>query len=165
MEIKLDVKLKTMDMYNFFMYHSYTRFSGLLSIHLGAAMAVLLVSTYNEVQAGQSLMYFLFCLFFLIYNPVAFYLRALKQIKTAPLFQKPITYKFDSTGIQTIQGGESAKVKWENILKVVETRRCIIVYLSKVRASVIPKESIGSEYTNLTDMIKKYVDKSKVKIK
>lgn len=165
MEIKLDVKLKVNDMYNFFMYHSYTRASGILSLFFGAAMGILLLLTYQEAPAGQNLLYLMFCIFFLIYNPVAFYFRALKQIKTSPIFQSPITYTFDASGITTMQNSESAKAEWKDVVKVVSTRRSIIIYLGKVRASILPKDCIGDKYDALVEMIKKYVDESKVKIK
>lgn len=165
MEIKVDIKLKVLDMYNFFMYHTYTRFSGILSLIIGIAIAVMLVTTYGEVDTSQSLLYLMFTIFFLVYNPVSYYWKALKQIKTVPIFQNPITYKFDSTGIVTMQNGESAKVEWKDIVKVVSTGRNIVIYLSKVRASILPKEQIGNDYEALVEMIKANVEANNVKIK
>ncbi len=165
MELKIDVKLKVMDMYNFFMYHTYTKVSGILSIFFGVATAVMLVVTYGEVQSGQSLLYLMFTIFFLVYNPVSYYLRALKQVKTVPIFQNPITYKFDSTGVITTQNGESAKIEWKDVVKIVSTGRSIVIYLSKVRASILPKEQIGQDYETLVKIIKDNVEETKVKIK
>lgn len=165
MEIKVDVKLKVMDMYNFFMYHTYTRASGIFSLLIGVAVAVMFFATYGEVDSGQSLLYLVFTIFFLIYNPVSFYWKALKQIKTVPIFQNPITYKFDKAGIVTMQNGESAKVEWQDVVKVVTTKRSLIVYLSKVRASILPKEQIGADYEAVVKLIRDNVEESKVKIK
>lgn len=164
-EIKVEVKIKVGDMYNFFMYHTYSRVSGILSAFFGLAMFGLLAYTYGEVTQSQSFLYFLFGLFFLVFNPLNFYARAHKQVKTIPTFQETIYYTFKNEGITTKQNNESATVKWSEVQKVVSSGRSIIIYLSKVRANILPKESIGENYNDLVEMIQKNIEPSKVKIK
>ncbi len=164
-EIKVEVKIKVGDMYNFFMYHTYTRVSGIMSIFFGLAMFGLLAYSYKEVSQGQSYIYFLFALFFLLFNPLNFYARALKQVKTNPTFSEPIVYVFGKEGVTTKQNKESATVKWNDIQKVVSSGRSIIIYVSKVRASIIPKNAIGENYNAMVEMLQKNIEPSKLKIK
>lgn len=161
----MEVKIKVGDMYNFFMYHTYSRVSGIMSIIFGLAMFGLLAYSYKEISQGQSYLYFLFALFFLLFNPINFYARAIKQVKTNPTFNEPITYVFGREGITTQQNKESATVKWSDVQKVVSSGRSIIIYLSKVRASIVPKNAIGENYEVLVDMLQKNLEPSKLKLK
>lgn len=164
-EIKVDVKINVGDMYNFFMYHTYSRASGLLSIFFGLAMIGLMFYTYGQVPIGQSYLYVLLGLFFIVFNPINFYAKAYKVVKKTPTFKEPITYIFNKDGITTKQNEQSATVKWEDIQKVVSSKRSIIIYVNKVRASIIPKQAFGENYNGLVNMINKYVEPTKVKIK
>lgn len=164
-EIKVDVKINVGDMYNFFMYHTYTKFSGIFSIIFGLAMFALMIYTYGSITMGQSVLYFLFGVFFLIFNPINYYGRAYALVKKNPAFQESISYIFDKEGITTKQNKESATVKWDDIQKIVSSKRSIIIYVNKVRASIVPMQAIGEDYSNLVEMIKKNVETSKVKIK
>lgn len=164
-EIKVEVKINVGDMYHFFMHHTYSRFSGLFSIVFGVVMFVLMAYTYGQVSMGQSFLYFMFGLFFIAFNPLNFYGRAYKLVKKTPIFQEPISYVFNKEGIVTKQKEESATIKWTDIQKVANSNRSIIIYVSKVRANIIPKRVVGDNYTDLVEMIKKNVEPSKAKIK
>lgn len=164
-EIKVEVKINAGDMYNFFMYHTYSRPSGILSILFGLGMLGLMVYTYGQISIGQSTIYLLFSIFFLVFNPISFYLKAQQQVKASPMFQEPIYYVFNKEGITTMQNKESATVKWEDIQTVQFSKRSIIVYVSRVRANIIPKQAIGDSYADLIDMFKRNLEPSKVKIK
>jgi hypothetical protein len=164
-EIKVEVKIKVGDLYNFFMYHTYSRASGIFSAFFGLAMFGLLAYTYGDVTQSQSFLYFLFGLFFLVFNPMNFYARANKQIKTIPTFKEPINYTFNNAGISTIQDKEKATIKWNEVQKVVSTGRSLVIYVSKVRANILPKESIGDNYNALVVLIQKNLEPSKVKFK
>jgi hypothetical protein len=164
-EIKVEVKINVGDMYNFFMYHTYSKASGILSVFFGVAMFGLLAYTYGTVTQGQSAIYMLFGIFFLVFNPVSFWARAKKQVKLSPIFQEPIIYIFNKEGITTKQNNESATVKWGDIQKVVSSGRSIIIYVNKVRANIIPKKAIGESYDCLVEMLKNNIEPSKVKVK
>lgn len=164
-EIKVEVKINVGDMYNFFIYHTYSRFSGAFSIIFGLGMFGIMAYTYGKVTFGQSILYGLFGIFFLVFNPMNFYARAYKQVKKSPAFQEPIFYTFNKEGITTSQKDESATVKWSDIQKVASSKRSIIIYASKVRANIIPKQAIGDNYNNLVELIKTNVEPSKIKIK
>lgn len=164
-EIKVEVKIKVSDMYNFFMYHTYSRLSGLFSIFFGVAMFGLLAYTYGDVSNGQSLLYALFAIFFLIFNPVQFYIQAQKQVKTAPIYREPIIYIFSKEGITTKQNTESATVKWNDVQKIASSGKSIIIYLSKTRANIVPKDAIGDKYDSLIKMIQNNLESSKLKMK
>ncbi|MFA9377702.1 MAG: YcxB family protein [Lachnotalea sp.] len=164
-EIKVEVKINAGDMYNFFMYHTYTRASGILSAFFGVAMFGLMAYTYGQVAASQSIIYMLFAIFFLVFNPINFYARAQKQVRTIPTFKEPIFYTLSNEGITTEQNNESATIKWSEVRKVVSSGRSIIIYVSKVRANILPKKAIGDNYNALLGVLEKNLEPSKIKIK
>lgn len=164
-EIKVEVKIKVSDMYNFFIYHTYSRISGMLTIFFGLSMFALLAYTYKDIPKGQSMVYLMFALFFLLFSPIQLYLQAQKQVRSAPIFKEPIVYTFNEEGITTRQNAENATLKWEDVQKIVFSGRSIIIYVSKVRANIIPKSSIGADYEELVEMFRKNLEPSKLKIK
>lgn len=164
-ELTFQVKINTGDLFHFFMYHAYSRFSGIFSIVFGLAMFVLMAYTYGSVPIGQSILYGLFGLFFLIFNPINFYMKAYSQIKNSKAFHDPIIYTFHEEGVTTKQKEESATIPWGNIQKIVTTKRCIILYVTKVRANIIPKNVVGNDYDQLIQVIKKSMEPVKVRIK
>ncbi len=164
-EVKVEVKINVGDMYNFFMYHTYSRVSGVFSIVFGLAMIGLMIITYGQVPIGQSYLYVLFGIFFIIFNPLNFYARAYKLVKKTPTFQEPIFYTFNKDGITTKQNTQSFTVKWEEVQKIAHSKRSIIIYMSKVRANIIPKQAVGDNYNRLLEVMKENVEPAKVKIK
>jgi hypothetical protein len=101
----------------------------------------------------------------LIFNPINFYIRARKQVKTNPAYKESITYIFTNEGITTKQNDKSAMLKWSDIKKVVSTGKSIIIYISNVRVSIIPIKAIGDNYDALIDMLEQKVEPTKYKIK
>lgn len=164
-EIKVKFKIDVKDMYHFFMYHTYSKVGGVFSIVSGLLLFAWAVYTKGNVAQGQSFLYILFGLLFIGLNPIQFYLKAYKQVKTVRTFQTPISYIFNQEGITTMQEEESATIKWEDIQKVVTSRRSIFIYVSKVRANIIPKQAIGDNYNELAELIKNNMEPSKVKIR
>lgn len=165
MEVKVDVTMTTKDMFNFFMYHTYSKPSGILSIVFGLGMFGLFAYYYGEVPSGQSIMYLLFGLFFIIYNPVSFYGRAKTQVKTAPIFKAPISYTFNKEGIRTEQNDEKAQVKWSDVYKIASTGKSVVIYMDKSRASIIPLKQLGSKYMELAELAKANMEPKKVKLR
>ena len=57
------------------------------------------------------------------------------------------------------------KNEWSVVEKVVSTRKSIIVYTSRVRAIIFPKEFIGDQYDELITLIRENLPAAKVKIR
>lgn len=164
METKFDVKLTTKDMFNFYLYHMYTRASGIFSIVLSLVILYLLVTTYADNSSTQNLFYVVFLLLFLVYSPFSLWLKAKRQV-SSPMFKEAIMYQISDSGIKTLQKKESAEIKWEDIMTVKSTGRSLIVYVNKIRAYVLPKNCMGEQYNQVVTMIKKNMEPNKVKLK
>jgi len=81
------------------------------------------------------------------------------------MFQKPITYELTEEGITISQEDQQTEVKWEEFQKAVSTNRTLILYITRVRALVFPKEALGEQYTAAVQMISTHMAPAKVKIR
>jgi len=75
------------------------------------------------------------------------------MVKLTPVFQKPLNYKFDETGITISQNQEDALLPWADVTKVLETSSTIYVYTSPKNGYIMPKE----QYVDKVDKVKKII--------
>ena len=67
--------------------------------------------------------------------------------------------------MEVSQGGEAQMQKWEDMHKAVSTQRSLIVYTSKVSASIFPKRDLGELAPQVIQMISTHMPPAKVKIR
>ena len=155
--MEFDIQIKSGDLYDYMMKHTYNSPAGLLGSVVGALMVVV----------GLAKMYVLFIVLgavLLLYLPYTLFIKSKRQ-SLNPVFQKPLHYRVDEEGITVSQGEVSETQKWENIYKAISTSKSIIVYTSKVNAWIFPKRELGDETMGLIQMIVTHMDASKVKIR
>lgn len=165
MKFKFDVQMTRKYMFDFLFQHTYRTPKGKLSLLVGLAMIPLCVLTWNRVGRMFSLCYILFGAAFLVLMPLSLWQKANKIVRSAPVYHSPFIYKVDRTGITTIQNSQTAHANWKQVEKVVESRLCLFVYISKVNAYVWPKTAIGEDYGKLLELFMENVDRSKLKIR
>ncbi|WP_099466745.1 YcxB family protein [Konateibacter massiliensis] len=164
-EIKIDTKINVGDMYNFYLHHTYSGIGGLISIVFGLAMFVVAAYTYGDVPQGHSVIYIIFGFFFLFFNPINYYLKAVKVVKTTPTYKEPISYHFHDEGITTSQKEESTTIKWEDVQQITASRRSVLIYMTKQRANIIPRRAIGENYEDFAAVVTEKLEPSKIKLK
>lgn len=165
MEIKFEVKMTQKIMYNFLMNHTYRSAAGTMGILFGLGAFVVMGVTWGNVPGWQSVADFAFGLWFLVYQPVSLYMRAAKQVKLNPTFKKPVTYIINEEGITSRQEDKEAKIAWEDLWKVTETKLSLLAYTGKRYSFVLPKECLGDQYETAVKLIREHMDASRVTIK
>lgn len=156
--IELDVKIESKDLYDYMLRHSYNSGAGILGSCFGALFIVFAAMT------GQWL-YLVFGAVLLLYLPWTLYIRSKKQILSNPSFQKPLHYRLDGEGITISQGEESLQYLWGDMYKAVSTGRSIILYTSRVNATIFPRRQMGDQALAVIEMISTHMPPGKVKIK
>lgn len=164
MKAEFDVRMDRKAMYNFLMYHTYSGFSGFFSTAVGIGILIWFFVTLKDGDLSRSAIYGIFGVLFLVYLPGSLFMKAVQQVKLNPVYKKPLNYTMDEDGITTRQGDQMAEVKWENILKVRETRISLLVYTGKAYCFVLPKKAMGSQLSLVKTLIREKVDPGKVKI-
>lgn len=165
MKIIFKVQMTTQYMFDFMLQHIYRSFQGIFSILAGLGVLTLFICTLGKTETPYSMCYLFFGIFFLVYLPFSLWGKAKRQVKLTPMFKKPLEYEVDQRGIRTSQDGQSEFVPWKNVHKVINSKLCVIVYISKVRAFVWPKASIGEKYDKLLEMMQKNVSAKAYRIR
>lgn len=158
MELELDVKITPNALYDYMLYHTYSGMSGLLSAVLGALLVILFF-------AGQSPIYLVAGIVVLVYLPYTLFVRSRKQYLSNANFKEPLHFSFNDEGMSVTQGEISESLEWELMYKAVSTPSSIILYTSKVNASIFPKKDLGDKKALLIEMISTHMPPNKVKIR
>lgn len=157
MELEFDVKIDSAALYDYMLRHTYNSASGLLGSVVGAMGIVAFFMNGYPI-------YLLLGVVLLGYLPVTLYTRAKRQALN-PVFKEPLHYKMTEEGVTVSQGETEQFQKWEDMYKAVSTNRSIILYTSKVNASVFPRKDLGELQADVIGMISTHMPHSKVQIK
>lgn len=158
MELELEVKITPNALFDYMLYHTYTGMSGLLSAIVGAFLVIVFFM-------GQSPIYMVAGLVILIYLPYTLFIRSRKQYLSNENFKEPLHFSFNDEGMKVTQGENSESLEWEYMYKAVSTPNSIILYTSKVNASIFPKKDLGDKKALLIEMISTHMPPKKVKIR
>lgn len=150
MEIKADIGTK--ELFEFTMYSNYKCIRGVVSTLFSVAAGIGAIIYWQQFSNGQRALMILFTLMFTVIVPLEYYIRSVRQVKKK--FQKPYIYTFETDGIMIRLEEEEAKCQWQDIMKVVATKNLVVIYLSPVRAFILPKTNIGSQYDTLKSLLK-----------
>lgn len=152
MKAEFEIKMTRTAMYQFLMYHAYHGFSGIFSIVAGAALLIYYVI--NRGDGGNTWLYLLFGVLFLVYQPWTLYLNAVKQVGLNPVFKKPLLYRVSREGIEVCQEESTNQIGWDGVQKVRETSRSIFVYTGKKNAFIWIKSQLGGQKETVQKLLK-----------
>ena len=156
--VELDIKIGAGDLYDYMLMHNYNSPAGIMGSVLGAVMVMagLAKSQWIFVIAGVIL---------LLYLPWTLFVKSRQQLLNNPVFKQPMHYVLDDNGITISQGETSTTQSWEDMVKAVSTTKSIIVYTSRVNATIFPKNQMGDRKAAVIEVISTHMPPKKVKIK
>lgn len=158
MEVEFDVKIDGGVLYDYMLQHTYSSASGLLGTGVGALMIV-------AFTMQHSVIFLIAGIVILLYLPWTLFLRSRQQALMTPAFKKPLHYRLDEEGITVSQDESVEKQSWEQMYKAVSTSKSIIVYTTRVNASIFPKRDMGDQKAKVIEMISTHMPPDKVRIK
>lgn len=158
MQIELDVTMTISKMYDYMLYHMFTRFQGILI----EAIGVLLVAAF--VATGHGL-YFFIGIIVIFSLPIALYIKARKLVLLNPLFMESVHYTLGDKGI-TIKTGEEIKLRaWEQMSKAVSTGKSIIIYVDTGETVIFSSAELADQRLAMVEMISTHMEPKKVNIR
>lgn len=157
--MELDVQMDAGILYDYMLYHTYHGVAGMLGTIVGFFMIVYYISC----QAG--ILYLIFGIVVTAYLPVSLYLSAKRQALMNPVFKKSLHYTFTDAGIEVSQEEAEDSLEWQHMRKAVSTTKSIILYTSKVNATIIPRRACDGRVMDLIGIIATHMDPEKVKIR
>ena len=158
MEMEFDVKITGGILYDFLMYHNYSKISNLIANIVGAL--VLIGGIVNS-----HVMFIICGAVLLLYMPISLFMKAKQQQLASPAFKKPLHYKLSEEGVFVSQDGQEEMQKWDDMYKAVSTPKSIILYTTRVNACIFPRKDLGTDVPKLMEIISTNMDPKKVKIR
>lgn len=157
MEVKLKVKLSDKHLFNFLMHHTYSSFSGYIGIIISlCALSAFVMSLNSEVIRIQyKVVLLVTALLFTVVQPLMLKSKAKQQVKKNKSFSDPFEYVINSSGIYIKQNDDELQVRWDEIKKITSTKKCVFIYLTKIRAFIIPREDVGGDMADFRTIINK----------
>lgn len=156
--VELDVKITAGDLYDYMLMHSYNSASGILGSAVGALMVIVALSS------GQWML-LIGGIVLLLYLPGTLFIKSRQQALSNPAFKQSLHYLLDEKGLTISQGETSGTVEWDTMVKAVSTGKSIILYTSRVNATIFPKSQMGDKKAAVIEMISTHMPPSKVKIR
>ncbi len=156
--VELDIKIGAGDLYDYMLRHNYNSTGGIMGSVLGAVMVMVAL-------AKEQWIFLIAGIVLLLYLPWTLFIQSRKQVLNNPVFKQPLHYVLDESGITISQGETSTNQAWDDMLKAVSTSRSIIVYTSRVNATIFPKSQMGDKKEAVIQMISTHMPPKKVKIK
>lgn len=156
--VELDIMIGSGDLYDYNLRHAYNSPAGLMGSILGAIMVIVgaVSATWIFVIGGILL---------LVYLPWTLFIKSKQQALSNPAFKEPLHYVLDDDGITISQGEVSTTQDWDDMVKAVSTSRSIIVYTSRVNATIFPKSQLGDKKSSVIEVISTHMPPNKVKIR
>ena len=156
--LELTIKIEAGDLYDYMLMHSYNSPAGLIGSAFGALLIVFAFATRQWI-------FIVLGLVMLLYLPWTLFIKSRSQILSNPSFQEPLKYILDEEGLTVSQGEAWENMAWEDMHKAVSTGRSIILYTSRVNATLFPKRLLGDKKAAVIEIISTHMPPAKVKIR
>ena len=166
-ENKMMVNMTKEALYDFLLFHAYSKFSGFLVNILGLAVAFMGIFSYTtgRVSGIGAALYLVAAVIFLGGIPFQLKMRAKKQVVVNREYNAPVEYTFSEKGITLEQNGESKTYEWEQIERAVVTPKTIGIYYAPECAMILPKEDFGDQFVPIFTTIATQLGQSKVRMR
>lgn len=164
MEFK--TRIKTNELFQFLIRHSYAGISGKIGLIISIAAAVLFIKGLPDFAGNETKMFVLafLALLFTVINPVMLYTRAKKQSLTNPAYKDEMAYQMDEEGIKLMIGEQEGGIPWDKIIKIVETGSLYILYTTRINAFLWPKKDMGTKEKEIMDYVIGHLDTNRVQL-
>lgn len=156
--VELDIMIGSGDLYDYNLRHAYNSPAGLMGSILGAVMVI-------AGAASGTWIFIIGGILLLVYLPWTLFIKSKQQALSNPAFKEPLHYVLDDNGITISQGEVSTTQNWDDMVKAVSTSRSIIVYTSRVNATIFPKSQLGDRKASVIEVISTHMPPNKVKIR
>ena len=166
MEIKLSSKLTRAELFHFLMFHTYQSLWGFAGILISVCAFIALISQcMNGGSAFSIALTAAAALLFLFVQPLYLLYQSYRIMELDEGYQAPIQYQFDHAGIHLEQKGDTAFYGWQEVTKVVSSKRIVAIYLGKSRVFKISRTDFSDSYEEFKTMVRTFAVQAFVKLK
>lgn len=164
LKAEFETKVEAKDLMDFKVYHNYHSVSGIAALIFGIIALIICVVSIGQVNIAYTLMMGFFGLFFTAYTPISMWVKVKKQMKKVPAFREPVKYTVTSEKIELTQGEIKEELLWDDIFKIICTGKSLVLYITAVRANIIPLESLGGSAQTFLEIARQKLRPFQVKV-
>ena len=166
-ERRMTVNMTKEALYDFLLFHAYSKFSGFLVNILGLAIVFMGIFSYTtgKVNGAGAALYLAAAVLFLGGTPIQLKMRAKKQVVINKEYNSPAEYTFSEAGITIRQNEESRTYEWDHIERAVVTPKTIGIYYAPECAMILPKQDFGDQFVPIFTIIATQLGQSKVRMR
>lgn len=161
---EFETEITAKDLMDFKVYHNYHSVSGIAGLLFGIIALVICVISINQVNISYTLMMGFFGLFFTVYTPISMKLKVNRQIRSVPALAEPVKYVVTEEKITLSQGEVSEELLWDDIFKIKCTGKSLILYITSVRANIIPLACLGNQAESFLKIARKKLRPFQIKL-
>lgn len=163
--LKFSVTVKSKNMTDFVLHHNYTSAQGWIGIIISIGALVYLCINFSSMNMTTRGVLLVIGLLFTVINPSMLILKAKKQVADNPTFKTPINYTLAEEALVIEQGEQQSVIGWDQLRLIKESKHVLIVYVTKVRAFIWPKDQIDQKYKEISDLLIQKMGVSRVRLK
>ncbi len=156
--IKFDVKVGVKELYFFLLHYNYASVNGAISLLLSLVSLGVFVFRLQYEWSTSNWFFLAIGLLFTVVQPVLLLKMAVTQKIKNPSMNDPLEYELREDGILLRQNDLEQLAPWDGIAKVVENKKQILVYTSRVNACIWPKKQLEEQKEELKLYVSEHVD-------
>ena len=147
-EEKITVRMTDTYLFDFTLYHTYSKLAGFLTNILVAAIAFMgiIMLVMGKIKPVQIIFYLVAAVVFIVYTPLLLKYRSKRQVKRIERYHVPNEMTFNDEGIQVEFADKKETYEWEQIQKVVTTPKTIGFYYETEKELIVPKPDFGDKF-------------------
>ncbi|MSS18902.1 YcxB family protein [Pseudoramibacter porci] len=166
-DVTFQVKMNTTYLFDFFLYHAYSKLSGFLVNLLGLAVAFigLFQYAYHQISPLACGAYVAAAAVFLGYTPLMLKLRAKKVMQNPDQNETTQVTLSEKYGMIKKQGEKTTQYRWDEMERAVVTPKTVGIYLKNDEAIIVPKPDFGDQFVPAFMMITKQLGLKNVRMR
>ena len=155
--IVIRVKLGVKDLYSFLLRYNYRNFGGIFGVAISFASLIGLGLTFTNNSTTTNIILGFIGLLWTVIQPLLLLQRAAQQATKNAAYKEALEYEWQEEGISLRLDGQEEMIPWEGIAKVVETKKYILLYTSRIHACILPKDQFKEQLAGVKEWIAKKV--------
>lgn len=167
MNLEFNAKITAKDLYKYNMRNAYTSMQGILSIICAALVVFVFIWKFDSLTLVYKILFIVLAVAFLVYIPIALYLKSKQIIAKSDVFKEPLTYVMTEDGIEikspVATDEDEVILPWADIFKVSRTKTQLLIYTNRVSAYIIPRDQITDIEPEIIEALKDKVDSFKMR--
>lgn len=158
--VDVTLHITAKDLWTFSMYHANAGFMGIFNLIFSLAALYLLIFRWSSTTVPYRCLLVVCALIFTVWQPFLLWNKARKQAKR-PAVKNPMRLVFDDEKLTVSQEETFADFTWEQMGRLDAKPSMYILYMDRVHAYLIPKETLGEQEDAFRELALAHLPKEK----